>query len=47
MAENLIVWVEGKNSIPAAVLAKITLASNAGAVNQNSPASWCFEDEQN
>lgn len=47
MAKNTTVWIEGKNSTAAGMLAKITLASNARVVDQNSLVSCCLEDEQN
>lgn len=51
MAKSPTVWLEErkkkKKTTPAATLTKITFASNAESVDQNSLVSWCIEDEQN
>lgn len=47
MAEKPTMWLEGKHSTPAIMLAKIIFASNARAVDQESLASWCTREEKN
>lgn len=46
MAKSPTVWVEEEKTA-AATLTKITFASTAESVDQNSLVSWCIEDEQN